>query len=217
MLMEAERKEIVKISRFLFDKGFVQLSGGNVSMRDPNTQMVAIKPSGIAYNVMTPEDVIICDLDGNVIEGELKPSIETGMHTGVYKARQDVNAVIHCHAIYSTAWSIKGKKYIPSVIVSQYVTNGAIKVAAYGHAGSKELARNTIETLGQDYAVAMYGHGILCCGPDMQWALEATLVTEDAAKISFITECIPGDTHYLDREISDAEGFDALARIRHLM
>lgn len=216
MLMQEEREKIVEVSRYLFSRGFVQLSGGNVSMRDPKTNLVAIKPSGISYTDMRMEDVIICDLEGNVVEGELSPSIETGMHTGIYKARPEVNAVVHCHAIYSTAWSLKGKKYIPSVIVSQYVTNGAIKVAPYGHAGSKKLAANVIETLGKDSAVSLYGHGILCCGEDMKWALEATLVTEDAAKIACITAAIPGETAYLDKEIGEAEGFDALERIKDL-
>ena len=96
-MLERQKEIVVEVGKYLFERGFTQLSGGNISVRDPQTNLVAIKPSGVAYGVMKPEDIIIVDINGNVVEGSLSPSIETGMHTGVYRNRPDVNAVIHCH------------------------------------------------------------------------------------------------------------------------
>lgn len=82
-MLERQKEIVVEVGKYLFERGFTQLSGGNISVRDPQTNLVAIKPSGVAYGVMKPEDIIIVDINGNVVEGSLSPSIETGMHTGV--------------------------------------------------------------------------------------------------------------------------------------
>ena len=100
--------------------------------------------------------------------------------------------------------------------VSQYVTTGAIKVAPLEGAGSPNLAKAAVETLGPDYAIGLKGHGLLDCGPDMKWALEAALVTEDAAKIACTCKAMGGETCFFDKELGDMEGFDALARIAGL-
>lgn len=215
-MLERQKKNVVEVGKYLFERGFTQLSGGNISVRDPETNLVAIKPSGVAYGVMRPEDIIVVDLDGKVVEGELNPSIETGMHTGVYRSRPDVNAVIHCHTPFAIAWSLKDESYIPTVTVSQYVTNGAIKIAPLEGAGSPGLAKAAVETLGPDYAIGLKGHGLLACGPDMKWALEAALVTEDAAMIACTCKAMGGETSYFDKELGEMEGFDALARIADL-
>lgn len=215
-MLERQKEIIVEVGKYLFERGFTQLSGGNISLRDPETDLVAIKPSGAAYGLMKPEDIIIVDIDGNVMEGTLKPSIETGMHTGVYRNRPDINAVIHCHTPFVIAWSLKNEPYIPTVTVSQYVTNGAIKVAPLEGAGSQRLAKAAVDTLGADYAIALKGHGLLACGPDMKWALEAALVTEDAAMIACICKAMGGETAFFDKELGEMEGFDALIRIADL-
>ena len=201
-MLERQKEIVVEVGKYLFERGFTQLSGGNISVRDPQTNLVAIKPSGVAYGVMKPEDIIIVDINGNVVEGSLSPSIETGMHTGVYRNRPDVNAVIHCHTPYVIAWSLKN--------------DGAIKVAPLEGAGSPNLAKAAVETLGPDYAIGLKGHGLLACGPDMKWALEAALVTEDAAKIACTCKAMGGETCFFDKELGDMEGFDALARIAGL-
>ena len=87
-MLERQKEIVVEVGKYLFERGFTQLSGGNISVRDPQTNLVAIKPSGVAYGVMKPEDIIIVDINGNVVEGSLSPSIETGMHTGVYRNRR---------------------------------------------------------------------------------------------------------------------------------
>jgi L-ribulose-5-phosphate 4-epimerase len=213
MLMQSERESIVRTGRLLFDKGLVQLSGGNISIRDPKTNYVAIKPSGVAYIDMTPEQIIIMDLDMNVIEGTRKPSIESKMHTGIYKARSDIQAVVHCHPPFAVAWSIKGNKFLRSVIAAMYTTNGAVMIAPYEPAGSQALADSAVKAIGKDYAAILQSHGIICGGRDMKHALEMAFVIEDAAKISCIAEMLPGETCCIDEQLGQEEGIDTMSKL----
>jgi L-ribulose-5-phosphate 4-epimerase len=213
MLMTEERETIVRVGRLLYDKGLVQLSGGNISIRDPRTNYVAIKPSGVPYIDMTPEEVVIIDLDRNIIEGTKKPSIESKMHAGIYKARSDINAVVHCHPPFAVAWSIKGKKYLRSVIAAMFATNGAVIVAPYEGAGTQALADSAVKAIGNDYAAILQNHGIITGGRDMRHALEMAFVIEDAAKIACIAEMMPGETHYIDKELGEEEGIDTMTKL----
>ena len=213
MLMQKERESIVRVGKLLYDKGLVQLSGGNISVRDQETNHVAIKPSSIPYIDMKPEDVVIMDLDMNIVEGTRKPSIESPMHTGIYKARSDINAVVHCHPPFAVAWSIKGKKYLRSVIAAMYTTNGAVMVAPYRGAGTQDLADSAVKAIGNDYAAILQAHGIICGGRNMKHALEMAFVIEDAAKISCIAEMLPGETTYIDEALGIEEGIDTMSKL----
>lgn len=215
MLMQQEREELIRAGRLLFARGMVQLSGGNLSIRDAGTKLVAIKPSGVPYVDMRPQDVVIVDLEGTVVEGERRPSIETPVHIAVYKARPDVGAVVHCHPAAAIAWSLK-RSYIPAVTISQYVTNGAIVVVPYREPGSRELAVICVKTLGKDAAVVLQGHGVVACGKDMNSALEAAFVTEDAARIAILAESIPGEPFSLDDAIGRMIGADVKSKLAGL-
>ena len=142
MMMEEERRQIVEVGKLLYDRGLVQMSGGNISIIDRKANLVAIKPSGAQYIHMKPEDIIIVDMDGNVVEGNKKPSIETFMHLGIYKKRLEINAVVHCHPVHAVAWSLK-HTYLPSVIAAQWALKGAVKVAPYEGAGTTGQSSNT--------------------------------------------------------------------------
>ena len=143
MMMEEERRQIVEVGKLLYDRGLVQMSGGNISIIDRKANLVAIKPSGAQYIHMKPEDIIIVDMDGNVVEGNKKPSIETFMHLGIYKKRLEINAVVHCHPVHAVAWSLK-HTYLPSVIAAQWALKGAVKVAPYEGAGTTGLADSAL-------------------------------------------------------------------------
>lgn len=219
MLMQQEREAIVQAGRILFEHGLVQLSGGNISIRNPeDSNMIAIKPSGVPYYLMRPEDIAIVDLNGKMLEGTKKPSTETPMHTNVYKVRPDVNAVVHCHAPSAVAWSLKGKKFIPTVEICQYMTRGAIKVAPYADSGSQKLADVAAQYLGkEEFAIVLEGHGILCAGPDLQYALEEALVVEDVAKISILCDLMQGNTIPMGERLGKAEGFDESEKLKGLL
>jgi L-fuculose-phosphate aldolase len=215
MLMEQERKQIVETGKLMYDRGLVQMCGGNISIRDPKTNLVAIKPSGGAYIHMKPEDIIIVDIDGNVVEGEKKPSIETPMHTGIYKARPDIMAIVHCHPLHAVAWSLK-RTYLPSVIAAQYMINGAVKVAPYEDAGSAALAKSAVDAIGTDgYACILQAHGVIAGSPyDVFHALEMCYVVEDGCQIAEICETMEGSMFTIDEQLGAAGGYDGLARLR---
>ena len=215
MLMEQQRKDIVRVGKLLYDRGLVQVCGGNISICDRETGMVAIKPSGKAYIDMQPEDVIIVDLDGKVIEGNSKPSIETQMHTGIYKARPDIKAVVHCHPPYAVAWSDKGKKYLRSPIAAMYMLNGAVMVAPYEGAGSKALAESAVKAIGDNYGCILQAHGVICGSAySVYQAMEMCYVIEDSSKIACISEMMGGDTFYIDKQLGEEGGYDGMELIR---
>ncbi len=178
--------------------------------------MVAIKPSGKAYIDMQPEDVIVIDLNGKVIEGKTSPSIETPMHTEVYKARPDIKAIVHCHPPLAVAWSNKGKKYLRSVIAAMYMTNGAIMVAPYEDAGTKALADSAVKAIGKDgYGAILQAHGVICGSANSVFqAMEMCYVIEDAVKIAIVSELMGGETFYIDEQLGQAGGYDGMERIR---
>lgn len=219
MLMKREREEIVEVGKLIYERGLVQMSGGNISMRDPETNLVAIKPSGGQYIHMKPEDIIIVDLDGNVVEGSRKPSIETAMHTGIYKARPDINAIVHCHPIHAVAWSNKtNNKVLRSVICAQYMLNGTVAVAPYEAAGSAGLAASAVKAIGEDgFGCILQAHGVICgSSGDIFRAAEMCYVIEDSCQISEIMAMLPGEDFYLDEQLGIEGGYDGVARLKRL-
>ena len=214
MMMQKEREDIVRVGKLLYERGLVQLCGGNISVRGEGGR-IAIKPSGMAYIDATPEDIVIIDMEGNVLEGSGKPSIETPMHTAIYKARPDINAIVHCHPPYAVAWSLKGKKCLHCVIVAMHMLGGAVMVAPYESAGSAGLARGAVEAIGERYACILQAHGVVAGSPkDVYHAMEQCFVVEDAAKISAVAESIPGETFYIDEQLACEAGAESPARIR---
>ncbi len=215
MMLEQQRREICRIGRLLYDKDMVQYNGGNVSARDPATNLVAIKPSGMAWPKMEPEDVVVVDLDGNVVEnGSGKPSIETSLHLQLYKNRPEFHGIIHCHAPYAVAWSVKGHKVLRATTPCFCFTRGAVKVAPYAPAGDPRLAQYTAETIGAtETACILQSHGIVCCGKDLDGAMVVTLTVEDGAKIACLTAGMPGETIYLDRELGEEMGMDTMSKV----
>ena len=105
MILENERKKIIQIALSVQKEKLVPLTFGNFSLRDPNTGFVCITPSGMPYEKLVPSDIVVIDLNGKIIDGNRKPSIETPLHTTIYKKRKDVNGVVHTHSTYVTAWS----------------------------------------------------------------------------------------------------------------
>lgn len=200
-MMEQERKIICRAGKLLFEKGFMQYNGGNISMRDPESGLVCIKPSGKPWCDMSPEDLIIVDLDGNVIEGDLKPSIETQMHTLVYKTYPAFHAVIHSHPVYVTAWSSKGREQLDAITVWPYRNEGPIKVAPFEPAGSEKLAQSAVEAMGDGVAAILQSHGLICAGKDMDDAAAVTFAIEATAKVACIAECISGESIYINEQM----------------
>jgi L-fuculose-phosphate aldolase len=158
-------------------------SSGNASYRIEGMDQVAITPSSVDYSCMNPEDIMIINMDGDIIEGDRNPSIEHPLHLAIYKARPDINGIVHTHCMYASAMAVLHEPLPP--IVDEFVIRlgGQVEVAKYGMPGSEELARNVVEALGPRNAVFLANHGALSCGASIDIALHNALLLERVAHI----------------------------------
>jgi ribulose-5-phosphate 4-epimerase/fuculose-1-phosphate aldolase len=185
-MWEVQKREVLEIAREMDKKGLVVGTSGNVSQRfrEPGgRELVAITPSGRHYDTMKAEDIVLVDMEGQRVEGELAPSIETIMHVGIYKARKKVCAVVHTHAVFGSTIAATGKE-IPSLLDDQVTfLGGEIKVAAYALPGSPELAKNAVGALGLRNAVVLANHGTLTVGRNLREAFNNCELLEKTARV----------------------------------
>ncbi len=193
----------------LLKDGHIIGSAGNVSVRvkDDDKEIVLITPSGVNYVEMQPDDILILNMDGKVIEGDRNPSVEKNLHIGIYKSREDVSAIIHSHGIYSTILSILDLTLPPVIEELVPYVGGEIICAEYGEAGSPELAANVINSLGEKNALLLPNHGNLCCGSHLEGAYSVLEYLERGSKIYYMAKLIkepnllPEDTVEFEEEI----------------
>lgn len=188
------KKLIVDSGIRMLNSGYTVETWGNISYRDKETNLVYLTPSGMDYSIITEEDVVVSDLDGNIVDGKRKPTIEMSFHLGIYKARQEVNAVIHTHPIYSTVFSCTGQN-IPLIIDEAAQTLGdVIKTAPYALPGSQELADNCVAALGKEAnACLLMSHGAVCIGGTMDAAFKVSTVLEVTAQIYYMVKSMGGE------------------------
>jgi L-fuculose-phosphate aldolase len=182
MLLQKLREEVIEYGLKILNTGLTESTGGNLSALDPESELIAIKPSSIPYEKIRTQDVVIVDKNGNVVEGELKPSSETPMHTYIYRHRSDVRAVIHTHAPYSTILAVVNKE-LPIVTqdIAMFVTGSTVRVAPFRAPGSKDLGKVAHEYMGDSDVVLLQNHGTLAVGKSLQVAYAATWALERAA------------------------------------
>lgn len=181
-MLEELKNEVYKYNMELPKNGLVYWTSGNVSGRDPQTNLVVIKPSGIMYDVMTPEDMVVVDLDGKVIEGKLEPSSDTASHLYVYRHRSDVNGVVHTHSYYATAFAAVGKP-IPACITAIAENFGKeIPLGAYAPIGGEEIGAEIVRSIGDSTAIIMKNHGVFTIGSSARSALKSAILVEGVAK-----------------------------------
>jgi len=177
MILKKEREQVIEYSLKLLSEGLTNGTAGNVSIFNREKGLVAISPTGVNYSELTPEMISIVDLDGKLIEG-LKPSSELEMHMILYRNREDVNAVIHTHPVYTTVLACL-RQDLPAIDYMIAVT-GATKVrcAEYASYGTKELAENAYKAMGSSLAVILANHGLTTAGKDIANALNITVQVE---------------------------------------
>ena len=177
MILEKEREQVIEYSLKLLSEGLTNGTAGNVSIFNREEGLVAISPTGVNYSELTPEMISIVDLEGKLIEG-LKPSSELEMHMILYRNREDVNAVIHTHPVYTTVLACL-RQDLPAIDYMIAVT-GATKVrcAEYASYGTKELAENAYEAMGSSLAVILANHGFTTAGKDIANAFNITVQVE---------------------------------------
>lgn len=176
------KQEIVDTAQALVHKGFLMATGGNISMRVPGRDTFAVTPSNLDYLKMTAEDVCILNLDLQRIEGELKPSVEAGMHAGIYAVRGDVNAIIHTHQVYTSALTLIDAE-IPAMFDEQARFLGRkVEIIPYAPSGTGMLAKKVARHVrNHNNAFMMKNHGALVFGHDMQRAVHNVEILEKCA------------------------------------
>jgi L-ribulose-5-phosphate 4-epimerase len=184
------RRTVWDLHAELAASGLVAWTSGNISARVPGADLMVIKPSGVGYAELTPESMVVCDLDGRVVEdpagggGGYLPSSDTATHAYVYRHMPEVGGVVHTHSGYATAWAARGEA-IPCVITAMADEfGGEIPVGPFALIGSDEIGRGIVATLSghRSPAVLMRSHGVFAIGPTARAALKAAVMCEDAAR-----------------------------------
>ena len=185
-MLEKLCQTVCELHGELFRNNLVVWTSGNVSARDPESGLVVIKPSGVMYPDLTPDKMVILDLDGKVMQGALKPSSDTLTHLFLYRNRKDVNGVVHTHSTYATAFAAVGKP-IPAVLTAICDEfGGPIPVGAFAPIGSEAIGREVLNSIGSSKAILMKNHGVFTIGVSARDALKAAVMVEDAARTVFI-------------------------------
>jgi L-ribulose-5-phosphate 4-epimerase len=191
-MLEALKAEICKLNRDLLKWGLAAWTSGNVSGIDRQKNLVAIKPSGVMFDELTPETIAIVALDGRHVEGPLKPSVDAASHLVVYRKMPDVGGVVHTHSNYATAFAAAGRPIPPVLTAIADEFGGPIPVGAYCAIGGDEIGEEIVRTLGAaasgPRAILMKNHGVFTVGPTPEAALKAAVMVEDVAKTVYLAE-----------------------------
>lgn len=186
MLYQETREEVLKYAVKCLENGLIHGTAGNVSARVPGEEAVVITPSGIPYDTLSPEDLPVVSLHAEIIDGNLKPSSETPMHTAIYRARPNVNGVVHTHSMFATVFSILEKE-IPAMMPPSSAF-APVPCAPFQLPGSEELAESVVKTLGTDHlACTMQGHGQITACPTLKMAYRGAECVEEDAEIAYWT------------------------------
>lgn len=187
------KKLIVESGKRMAGSGLTVDVWGNISYRDPETQLVYLTPSAMPYDTIVEDDVVVCRLDGTIVEGTRKPTIETGIHLSIYRNREDVNAVIHTHATYSTVYAAQGKEIPLFIDEAAQLLGDTCRCADYALPGTPELAKNCADALGKKAnSCLVHSHGAICVGGDMDGAFKTAKVLEVTAQIYYMIEATGG-------------------------
>ena len=182
--LKAVRELVAELHAELPRNGLVAWTAGNVSARVPGEELMVIKPSGVRYEEITPENMVVTDLHGRLVEGEHRPSSDTAAHAYVYRHMPEVNGVVHTHSTYATAWSARGEA-IPCVltmIADEF--GGEVPVGPFALIGDDSIGQGIVGTLRghRSPAVLMRNHGVFTIGPDAGAAVKAAVLCEDVAR-----------------------------------
>ena len=197
------RQRLIEAGKQMLEKKLTVETWGNLSLRDPDTGLVYLTPSAMAYHTIEPEDVAVVDLEGNLISGRRKPTIEMGLHLQLYRTRPEINAVIHTHPVQSQVFAVLRRPIPPIIDEAAQVLGGTVPVAQYALPGTKELAENVgVAMKGRVRACLMANHGAVCVGESMEQAFKVCAVLEMTAQI-YQQALLLGEPHVLSDELVD--------------
>ena len=197
-MLEELRYQVWKYNLELPKYGLVKMTSGNISGRDRSTGLVVIKPSGYSYEEMKPEDMVVVDLDGRVIEGHLQPSVDTETHLYVYSRRPDVWGIGHPHSAYATSFAVLGRP-IPACMTACAMLGGEIPVGGFAAIGGAEIGAEIVRAIGDKRAVLMQNHGVFTIGDSPKQAAKMAVEVEEIARTVHLASLL-GDPILLTQE-----------------
>lgn len=199
-MLDELRQKVWEANVALPANDLVRWTSGNASGRDPETNYVAIKPSGVLFDQLTPENIVIVDLDGNVIEGDLKPSVDTASHLYVYRYRDDVHGIVHNHSPYATTFAVRGEPLPIYTTTAAAVFGGTIPVSDFATIGEEQIGKEIVEKIGDSIALLVRSHGVFTIGKNVMSALKAAVILEETAEVSHLA-LLRGDIEPLNDDI----------------
>ncbi|HWQ41982.1 MAG TPA: class II aldolase/adducin family protein [Desulfosporosinus sp.] len=195
-------------------KGFEMLAAnltigtwGNISCRVPGEKYIAITPTGMSYDVLVPEDIVVLDLSGNNISGARKPSIEVSLHLAIYNAREDVQAIVHTHSAYATVMAAARKEIPGAVEDLVQIVGGNVRVNEYALPGTEQLGINTVKAMEGRNAVLLANHGMLGVGRNLDEAFRVCQVVEKGAQITLLAQLMGGVVELSQDDIEGMRNF----------
>ncbi|WP_061291360.1 L-ribulose-5-phosphate 4-epimerase [Herbidospora cretacea] len=198
------RKTVCALHSELVRYGLVAWTAGNVSGRVPGEDLFVIKPSGLSYDDLTPESMVVCDLDGNLVEGDHSPSSDTAAHAYIYRHMPEVGGVVHTHSTYASAWAARGES-IPCVLTAMADEfGGEIPIGPFALIGGDDIGRGLVDTLKghRSPAVLMRNHGVFTIGATPKAAVKAAVMCEDVARTVHIArqlgDVVPIEDKHID-------------------
>jgi L-ribulose-5-phosphate 4-epimerase len=203
--IDALRREVCDLHAELPRHGLVAWTSGNLSARVPGDDLMVIKASGIPYDELTPAAIVVCDLHGTLVDGDLTPSSDAATHGYIYRELDDVGGIAHTHSAYATAWAARGEE-IPCVLTAMADEfGGEIPIAPFARIGDEEIGRAVVETLAghRSRAVLLRSHGVFTLGPGARAAVKAAVMCEDVARTVHLARAL-GDPIPLPQEDIDA-------------
>ena len=200
MLLFDQRNKVIEIARRASTEKLVPLTFGNFSLRDKETGYVCITPSGMPYMTLETEDIVVVDTDGNIIDGKRRPSIETPLHTQIYKKRSDVFGIVHTHSTFLTAWSCLDGGMPCITTEASSLVGAALELAPFAVQGTLELAEKTSAALKDSKAVLMANHGAIFADEDIDKAYKDAFILEESAKVAYLAYTL-GKPNLLSEQI----------------
>ena len=186
------REQVCTYNQMLPKAGLVVWTAGNVSARVPDQDLMLIKPSGMTFEELTPENMVLTDLHGNVVEGEFAPSSDTGSHAYVYRHMPHVGGVVHTHSTFACSWAARGESIPCTLTMQADEFGGDIPIGPFALIGDDNIGRGIVETLtgSRSTAIIMQNHGPFTIGKDAKSALKAAIMLEEVAKAAHYAAAI---------------------------
>lgn len=181
-MLSAARDRVYRLNMELPRCGLVAWTSGNVSARDPDSGLVIIKPSGVRYDDLVPEQLVIVDPSGTVVEGSLAPSSDTLAHLVIYRNRPDVHGIVHTHSTFATAFAAVGRPIPACLTAIADEFGGPIPCAGYARVGGEEIGMAVVDGIGASPAILLRNHGVFAIGRDAEAAVKTAVMVEDSAR-----------------------------------